>query len=442
MNNIEIKNKDCGVKINLFEKMYIITIFLMSTNAIIPAIRSQGGVEYDTVNGDIFMQMIWICIYLITVILIILKWERVKNKIFGNKWIGLLIIFAFLSIIWSASPAMTFRRCIALLFTQLIGTYLYAAYGLEGILDMLRWTFGLSIFLCLIFSIFFPLYGRHYDGIFDGVWKGIYTHKNSLGQFMVFSTTVWVISILDSLKTSKFRVCIYSIFTLLSVFLVLKSESKTSLVLIPIILSVIPVCLIIRRSLKLVIGISMTLIPISGYMFYLYFNNIQDLIVDMGKNMTLSGRTSIWEIVIQAIKMKPLFGYGYGAFWQGFKGPSEFICNTMGLNVPSAHNGYLNLTLELGCIGLFIFIISLITNLVQMLIIQRFYNNYIVMFPLICLMFIVFFNITESSITMQNTIYWIIYSIVCTSSDCEFKDMDISIRDLIWIGGTESVAKT
>jgi O-antigen ligase len=75
--------------------------------------------------------------------------------------------------------------------------------------------------------------------------------------------------------------------------------------------------------------------------------------------MTFTGRTTIWAYVPEALSHKPLAGYGYASTTFG-----NFIIEiyrAMGITNP--HNGYINLALSVGLIGLTIFLASLFSSL-------------------------------------------------------------------------------
>ena len=73
----------------------------------------------------------------------------------------------------------------------------------------------------------------------------------------------------------------------------------------------------------------------------------------IGKDPTLTGRTDIWSAVIELISERPVFGWGYRAMWV----PTDLVTMWVDMKtgewgVPSAHNAFLEVTLELGLLGL------------------------------------------------------------------------------------------
>jgi exopolysaccharide production protein ExoQ len=77
----------------------------------------------------------------------------------------------------------------------------------------------------------------------------------------------------------------------------------------------------------------------------------------MGRDTTFTGRTNIWKhITIDTVN--PLVGAGYWNFWGG---PGGFNVNeAMHEVIPNAHNGYVDMYLDGGIIGLTILFIMLV----------------------------------------------------------------------------------
>ena len=68
--------------------------------------------------------------------------------------------------------------------------------------------------------------------------------------------------------------------------------------------------------------------------------------------MTLTGRTGIWRAVTESIAKRPLFGYGYQAFWLGLEGESYRVILAVSWVLAQAQNGFLDVMLEMGVVGL------------------------------------------------------------------------------------------
>ena len=80
------------------------------------------------------------------------------------------------------------------------------------------------------------------------------------------------------------------------------------------------------------------------------FNMNGDLAGAIGRDPTLTDRTKIWSFVL-GMQTNPLLGAGYESFWLGPR--LQWFWETSGLgHLNEAHNGYLEVYLNLGLVGL------------------------------------------------------------------------------------------
>jgi exopolysaccharide production protein ExoQ len=72
----------------------------------------------------------------------------------------------------------------------------------------------------------------------------------------------------------------------------------------------------------------------------------------VGKDPHLSKRTDLWELSLAAVRRNPALGYGFVAFWNEESQPAARIREELSWEVPHAHNGYIEVALGLGMVGL------------------------------------------------------------------------------------------
>jgi len=99
----------------------------------------------------------------------------------------------------------------------------------------------------------------------------------------------------------------------------------------------------------------------------IYFVMNADLIFNiLGKESTLTGRALIWPYVIDEIGEKPILGWGFCAFWSPLNPIGGRIAEAIGttIAIKNAHNGLLELLLEIGFVGTAFFIFLWVRNFV------------------------------------------------------------------------------
>jgi O-antigen ligase len=129
--------------------------------------------------------------------------------------------------------------------------------------------------------------------------------------------------------------------------------SKSAVGVFPLVLIVSTTIARIRRpaigiALALSVLIAFNVLSV-GSVFFAPVRNLIDWILP---DPTFTGRTEIWEFVIDRIAQRPIAGYGYAAFWSTPEVVYGVGANTGWATVAGhAHNGYLDLALTIGIAG-------------------------------------------------------------------------------------------
>jgi len=84
----------------------------------------------------------------------------------------------------------------------------------------------------------------------------------------------------------------------------------------------------------------------------LLINNAETIVGTSGKDLTFNGRSDLWELVISKVLERPWLGYGFSGFWTSNAASNLRATYDWASN---AHNGFLELLLELGFLGFLTF---------------------------------------------------------------------------------------
>ena len=282
------------------------------------------------------------------------KWSRFFGK---NIALVALMTFALLSVVWSDYPYVAFKRWfrdLAYYLTILI--VLSDTSPLEAVRTVFRRACFLLIPLSIVIIKYFPEMGRQYD-VWTGapMYVGIATSKNMLGVMCLFSGLFFVWDTFarwaDRKEQGTRRIILLNLsFVAMSVWLLSFASSATAsicLVLGCLVLATANVQPIRRRPALLLTGI-----PV-GFAFLVLSSalglDINSLIANaVGRDPTLTGRTLIWETLL-SLNTNPLIGTGYETFWMGPR--LQQVWQQRG-TINTAHNGYLEIYLNLGLVGL------------------------------------------------------------------------------------------
>lgn len=389
----------------LFEKIFVTIAFVHYSGGPLLVILSNGLSEGDLdVSPDFpVINQLFMAIYAVTFCLLILRWRKVVPVILKSKLVWVLLILAMFSISWSYSPELTRTRVVALTGTIMFSLYLSTRYSLKEQIYILGLIFGVIIFSCLLFGILLPKYGIMH-GFHEGAWRGIYNHKNGLGRTMVPSAIVfYILALIDRKRRWIF-------WTLLgaSVMLILFSRASSPLINLLLLISLLSTLPILRWNYLFLVPILIGVLSIASISYLLITTNSEQIVAIFGKDLTLTGRTNFWPLIIDKIRESPWLGYGFGSFWQGLNGPSAYVWNAADFKAPNAHNGYLDLLLDLGLVGFSIYTIEYITSFQKALAYIKCTKTPDALLPTIWLCYVILSNLTESALILQNNFIFII----------------------------------
>lgn len=394
------------------KKLYIrdiFTIFVMifMTSPYFPWYGTSGN-TIDISESNITTQIVKYGIYLIVFCMFISRLKHVFRSSANNIFIWLVVIWTFASFFWSVDPSITIRRAAGLLGASLIGLYIASFYTVEKFLRIAGWSFLIINFLSLMTVIFFPSQGIE---LYPYGWEGIYTHKNFLGRISFMGITLFPILLRNEKKHIP-----WIIGFILSCILLIGSNSATSLIIsIFVLLIWVTIFAYLNKSKILIIFLILVFLTVFIWGIWLYFTiNIDSVFTIFGRDTTLTGRIEIWERVLSVIKQKPWFGYGYRAVWLGTDaGIASYIMGQEYGLPPNAHNGFLEICLEIGVIGIILVSILLINVLYKWILMMKnsIQVNGYYLYPVVLLMSLILYNFTESTLLTPDNISWVFIAI-------------------------------
>ncbi|NEO77006.1 MAG: O-antigen ligase family protein [Moorea sp. SIO4G3] len=395
-----------------FEPIFTTVSLVLYSGGVLTVILSGGRSEGDVIQefDSSLSRLLFVLIYLVTFFLLTLRWKKVLYLLSKDRWLSLLVGIAVVSVLWSSEPTTTINRAVALIGTTLFGVYLASRYTMKEQLEMLGWAFGVAILLSFMFIVALPKYGIM-GGVHAGTWRGIYVHKNVLGKVMVPSAVVFL---LLAIRGKKNNLLLWGGFGF-AVILLLFTTSKTALVSLIIMLFSLYLYRMLRWRYDLLIPAIFAMTTFGGSVLIWLLDNADALLGAIGKDATLTGRTELWPFVLDMIDKQPWLGYGYGSFWNGFNGESAYVWRAVLWPAPNAHNGLLDLWLALGILGVSIYLIGFSFSLLRAIAWLRVSKTSENLWPLLFLTYTVLANITETSVMIQNNIFWVLYTSVALS---------------------------
>jgi exopolysaccharide production protein ExoQ len=332
----------------------------------------EGGIR-DTleVTSNIVNQIVYSTLFITSVIALFPKRKQLLVLIKKEKFLTIFLIWCFLSIAWSNYSYKSFVRFFQYITTvQVIIAVLLYSKSSKELLIYFQYILGFYTIISIISVILIP--GAREIG---GVWRGIALTKNNLGQVAFISCLIWFFSIRDSRLIFK---PIYLGLLLTSFILLIGSYSSTPLMTLLILLFIGFVLNInkifesvgFRKTLVILFFVLLTII---GWLVFTQETYIVSQILSMigkeGKDLTFTGRTYLWNYIINIAQSHLWTGCGFQGYWVGIDPRLSLLYDYLGWVPNQAHSGYVDLLNEIGIIGVIFFILVVInyyTNLVKL----------------------------------------------------------------------------
>jgi exopolysaccharide production protein ExoQ len=328
----------------------------------------------------------------------------IRDKVFAA-----LVAWAMASCLWSQAPMDSLKTSLYLALNTIFAFYLYRRFTPDQQIRLLLMLGWFCLVLSIVLSLFFPHYGiDQVTG--ENAWRGMYGHKNLCSMTTSFLLLGGLYSPSKNVLSNIFRV----IYVVLSVFLVLMTKSATGKVCLASIFAYYLFNRFISRvrlqERAIVIAVSAFLVValiVAGFA-------LAPLVASLlGKNLTLTGRTQVWQSVIPAIVNRPIGGYGYSAFWRGYEGASASVIMKNGWSVSSAHNAYLEVALSLGMVGVLLVVCSIVrAGRDAFVCIRAGASPYLAWCGAIVLLTVVT-SVDEGQVMIPNNLMWILFILAC-----------------------------
>jgi exopolysaccharide production protein ExoQ len=290
------------------------------------------------------------------VAILVTRARRVEAFVRANALIFVYFAYCGISVLWSDFPDVAFKR-----WTKALGDVAMVMIILTSVdpTAAMKRVLSRAAFLLIPLSVllikYYPDMGRGYNPWnWGSFFVGVSTEKNGLGYVCLICglTALWrFMSAFQDRGSDRRRSWLIAHGTILAmtVWLYWKADSATALV-----------CFLLGGTLLLLTNVSGTLrstarvhtiVATVGLLVvaFVLLDSGAAIAAALGRDTTLTGRTQLWSQVLRMI-VDPLFGTGFESFWLGDR--VEQIWRVYWWHPNQAHNGYLEIFLNLGIVGI------------------------------------------------------------------------------------------
>lgn len=352
--------------------------------------------------------------------------KRIQPLLAANWPILAYFGYCLISVAWAYHPDVALKRWIKAIGDLAVVLVIVSDRQPLAAFGRVVSRVGFVLFPASVLLIkYYPALGRGYDAFGLGENTGVSYNKNMLGvTILVISVcTVWRVMSLgrDKGQPDRWRHLIAQItLVCIGIWLFFLADSSTSKACF-----ILGGGLIVATSLRAIrsrparVHILCLCIFLGGGLTMLLGGG-SGVVQALGRKSNLSGRTDIWAAVL-ASGTNPLLGAGYESYWIS---PHEIIFARIlrdqgwwhpeGLN--EAHDGYLEVYLELGWVGVFLISSCLISGYRRAVAAYRL-NPTVGGMLLAYIIVTAFYNITEAGFRMLDPMWiFLLLAIVASST--------------------------
>lgn len=280
--------------------------------------------------------------------------KQVAAILRANAPVILFFLYCGISIVWSDFPFVGLKRWIRSLGDIVMVLLILTDRDVYSATKQVLTRLGFILFpISILFIRFYPELGRSYGMDGSQYWTGITQGKNTLGMIcLIFGTaSAWRFVMTyrsDERKNRSRQLIAHGITIILACWLLWIADSKTSLACFIIVMGIMAMMSVSKMVRKPAV-LRVVIVAVLVTCFSVLFLGIGgEALKAMGRNPTLTGRTDVWKMVLRFVD-DPILGAGYESFWMGDR--IRRIA-AVAPNINQAHNGYLEIYLNLGWVGI------------------------------------------------------------------------------------------
>lgn len=355
---------------------------------------------------------------------------RVAQWLRANPWVWLLFLYGAISVLWSDYPVVSLKRIVKafgnLVMALIVVTEQDPAKAFGWIIRRLAY---LVVPLSILYIKYFPDMGRQFH-FGEPMYTGVASHKNGLGQtcLIIGIYLAWSVLFWRKRPDSRGRPLPLGYFVIIpgTTWLMYMADSATSLITLILGISILTMAKvrgIYGQPKRLLLTIVLLSLPLA---LLIPFAGLHMLVLEaLGRDSSLTTRVPMWLVLLQ-VPLNWVVGTGFQTFWLSSIGNAV---SDMFL-VSNAHNGYLEVYLNLGMTGLAILCLAIMLGLVHML---RAGSGEYVSFALrfTYLVAVVLYNWTEAAFLFGLSAPWVILLIVILMPNMQASRQNMELRPAV-----------
>jgi len=353
-------------KVRTSKALWIPIVWMLLAVVASKWLQSAPRNAIDQLEGNPLQRSIFTGLLAIGVIVLVGRGRKVLTLLRMNGPILLFFSYCAVSTLWSDYPDVAFKRWIKalgdLVMAMIILTDPEPLAALKRFLARIAF---LLVPVSILLIKYYPDLGLAYR-FQDGrqVFVGVTNDKNMLGVICLLFGLGAAWRVLHALREpqhsrSKRPLIAHGVILAMVFWLFWKANSMTSLACFVlasglIVATSLPALARKRAVVHLLVATMLTVASLA-----LFLDVGTGLVETLGRDPTLTGRTELWKEIV-GMTGNPWFGTGFESFWMGPR--LDKIWSEHWWHPNEAHNGYLEVFLNLGWTGMILLGVVIVTG--------------------------------------------------------------------------------
>lgn len=321
------------------------------------AAGTQTGLSMDALSdGNAVDKAVYGALIAAGVLVLIRRRVQTGQLFRNNLALAMLIVYAGISVAWSDFPLISLKRWVKALGDPLMVMILWTDPNPPlAIASSIRRCGYVLVPLSLLFCKYYENFGRTIDSWGNVSYTGVCLDKNMFGYLLFAFGLFFTAAFLTEFRRGSLRPKAWL------------HDQATNVAMLAMIVWLLPVADSQTAMVSLSAGVAVVLAvrlavvrrffwswAVAAALLAVVVNasvSLQEGVAEAaGRDATFTGRTGLWETVLSE-PINPVLGTGYGSFWLGER--LERFWSMYPTSPPiQAHNGYIEVYLNLGLIGL------------------------------------------------------------------------------------------
>ena len=330
-------------------------LFIAASRNVSDWLQISGGGSSDYTEGSPFDRAVLSIILGFGVLALLGRREKVISILRTNAPIVIFFLYCGISVLWSDFPDVAFKRWFRACGDIVMILIVLTERDWLGSFQRLAARLGfLLVPLSILFIRYYPDLGRRYSRGGRFFWVGVATDKNALGMLCLIFGLASLFRFLQLYGVEKGSrqtkpLIGQGVLLLMTTYVLREADSATAFSCFGLAGGLMVLTFLFQWARKPTVMHIMVFAGLGIAFSALFLGIGSGMVENLGRESTLTGRTAIWTSAIAKVH-NPLMGTGFESFWIG---PRLLqVENDIHQGVNQAHNGYLEIYLNLGWIGI------------------------------------------------------------------------------------------